>query len=602
MQAETELSENALTVARRRYLRKDASGRIVESPAEMFQRVAHNVALANELYDDGRTVSGEEEEFFGMMARLEFLPNSPTLMNAGTDIQQLSACFVLPVEDSIDGIYDALKASALIHQSGGGTGFSFSHLRPSGDIVRSTGGVASGPVSFMRVFDHSTEAIKQGGRRRGANMGILRVDHPDIEEFVTCKKAEGSFSNFNISVAVTDHFMRKVESGGKFAIVHPRTDEIVGEKDAQRVFKLMAEMAWQTGDPGIVFLDRIEEDDPTPDLGPIEATNPCGEQPLLPYEACNLGSINLAKMIKVSKGLAEVDWGRLEGTVRRGVRFLDNVIDMSRFPLEEITQMVRGNRKIGLGLMGWADALIQMRIPYNSKEALALAGQVMAFIRKFADDESRQIGEARGSFQNIGSSIHEPPMRNATRTTIAPTGTISLLAGCSSGIEPLYAITYVKRVSDGETLLAINPYFVRYAEEEGFYSEALMKKVAKRHSIRDLEEIPEGARKLFVTSHDVTPEWHVRVQAAFQEHVDNAVSKTINLRQTATKREVEEAFLLAWKLRCKGITVYREGSKREQPLSLPEAGSKEICPDCGAVLGTAEGSILCVRCGYSDRD
>jgi ribonucleoside-diphosphate reductase alpha chain len=602
MLAEVELSENALAVARKRYLRKDSVGRIVETPREMFQRVAHNIALANELYDDGRTVAQEEREFFEMMARLEFLPNSPTLMNAGTDIQQLSACFVIPVDDSIDSIYNALKAAALIHQSGGGTGFSFSRLRPKGDIVKSTGGVASGPVSFMRVFDHSTEAIKQGGRRRGANMGILRVDHPDIEEFITSKQREGSFTNFNLSVAVTSSFMKKVESGGKYDIVHPRTGEVVGRKDARRIFHLMAEMAWLTGDPGIIFLDRIEEDNPTPALGRIEATNPCGEQPLLPYEACNLGSISLVKMLKGPWGKRELDWDKLEETVRKAVRFLDNVIDMSRFPLDEITRMVRGNRKIGLGIMGWADALIQMRIPYDSQEALELADKVMGFIRRVADDESRKIGEARGSFPNIDKSVIEPPMRNATRTTIAPTGTISLLADCSSGIEPLYAITYVKKVADGETLLEVNPYFLRYAEEEGFYSEELMEKVSRRHSIRDLEEVPEEIRRIFVTSHDVSPEWHVRVQAAFQEHVDNAVSKTINLRRNAAVEDIKQAFMLAWKLGCKGITVYRESSKREQPLSLPESKSREVCPDCGAVLGTAEGSIVCVRCGYSDQD
>lgn len=594
-----ELSENALAVARNRYLRKDGAGRIIETPKEMFRRVAHNVALANEGYEDGRTVFAEEEDFFRSMANLEFLPNSPTLMNAGTEIQQLSACFVLPVEDSIDSIYNALKAAALIHQSGGGTGFSFSHLRPAGDVVKSTGGVASGPVSFMRVFDHSTEAIKQGGRRRGANMGILRVDHPDIEEFISCKATEGSFSNFNLSVAVTDDFMHAVESGGEFGIVHPRTGEVEGKKDARAVFGLMAKMAWSTGDPGIIFLERIQADNPTPGVGPLEATNPCGEQPLLPFEACNLGSINLSRMLKGAQGKGAVDWKRLEDAVRLAVRFLDNVVDMSRFPLVEITRMVLGNRKIGLGVMGWADVLVQLRIPYDSEEALRLASEVMGFIRQKADEESRRLGKARGSFPNIGKSIYRPPMRNATRTTIAPTGTISLLADCSSGIEPLYAITYVKRVAEGETLLAVNPHFLRYAEEEGFYSDDLMERVARRHSIRDLEDIPQKVRRIFITSHDVTPEAHVRVQSAFQQHVDNAVSKTINLSQRTTVEDVEKAFMLAWQLRCKGITVYREGSKREQPLSLRESSPRDVCPDCGAVLGTAEGSIVCTRCGYS---
>ncbi len=600
MPPQVQLSENALAVARRRYLRKDAAGAIVETPEEMFRRVARNVALANEAHDDERTVAQEEKAFFGLMARLEFLPNSPTLMNAGTEIQQLSACFVLPVEDSIDGIYDALKASALIHQSGGGTGFSFSRLRPAGDIVKSTGGVASGPVSFMRVFDHSTEAIKQGGRRRGANMGILRADHPDVEAFIACKAEEGAFANFNVSVAATDAFMRQAEAGRPYDVVHPRTGEVVGQRDARTTLRMMAEMAWRTGDPGVVFLDRIQEDNPTPALGSLEATNPCGEQPLLPYEACNLGSLNLPRMLRSSGEGMAVDWEKLEASTRTAVRFLDNVVDMSRFPLDAITRMVQGNRKIGLGLMGWADALLELRVPYDSEEALALGGKVMAFVREVADDESRRIGEARGSFPNIGKGVVQPPMRNATRTTIAPTGTISLLADCSSGIEPLYAITYVKRVAEGETLLAVNPAFRAYAEEEGFYSDALMDKVARRHSLRDLEEVPKAARRLFVTSHDVTPEWHVRIQAAFQKHVDNAVSKTINLPHGANVEEVEGAFLLAWRLRCKGITVYREGSKPQQPLSLPE-GSKEVCPDCGAVLGTAEGSIACVQCGYSEQ-
>ncbi len=600
MSAKVELSSNALAVARNRYLRKDTTGEIIETPEEMFRRVAHNVALANEEYDDGRTVSRDEEEFYGLMARLEFLPNSPTLMNAGTEIQQLSACFVLPVKDSIDSIYDALKAAALIHQSGGGTGFSFSHLRPAGDVVKSTGGVASGPVSFMRVFDHSTEAIKQGGRRRGANMGILRVDHPDIEEFIACKSSEGSFSNFNLSVGVTDDFMRRVDRGGEYETVHPRTGEVVARKDAKTILRSIAEMAWRTGDPGLIFSDRIQADNPTPHLGPIEATNPCGEQPLLPYEACNLGSINLSRMLKGGSSGWEIDGERLERTVRSSVRFLDNVVDMSAFPLEEITRMVRGNRKTGLGIMGWADLLVQLRVPYDTEEALDLARDVMRTVQETADDESSRIGESRGSFPNIEGSVYEPPMRNATRTTIAPTGTISLLADCSSGIEPLYAITYVKRVTEGETLLAVNRHFRRYAEEEGFYSEELMNRVARRHSIRDLEEIPQEARSIFMTSHDVSPEAHVRVQAAFQEFVDNAVSKTINLRQQATVDDIERAFRLAWQHKCKGITVYREGSKLEQPLSLPQASLRDVCPDCGAVLGTAEGGIVCTRCGYSD--
>lgn len=592
------LAPNALSVAEKRYLQRDEAGGVVETPEEMFRRVAHNVALANERYDDGRSVADDEEAFFDLMASLAFLPNSPTLMNAGTEIQQLAACFTLAVPDSIEGIFSSLRSAALIWQSGGGTGYNFSRLRPRGDIVRSTGGVASGPVSFMRIFDVSTESIKQGGRRRGANMGILRVDHPDIEEFVRCK-ADGAFANFNLSVSVPDAFMEQAERGEPYALLHPQSGEVVGEEGAARLFDLIAEMAWETGDPGLIFLDRIEGDNPTPALGTLDTTNPCGEQPLLPYEACNLGSVNLVRMLTGKWGDRRLDWDRLESTVRTAVRFLDNVIDMSQYPLDEITELVRGNRKIGLGLMGWADVLIEMGIPYDTPGALDLARRVMKRVRETADDESRRIGKARGSFPNVDESVYDPPMRNATRTTIAPTGTISLLADVSSGIEPLYAITYVRRIEEGDVLTAVNPYFEEMARQRGFHSEALMERVARRHSIRDLEEVPRDVRRLFVTAHDIAPEWHVKHQAAFQEFVDNAVSKTVNLRQRATQADVSEVYRLAWKLGCKGITVYREGSKEEQPLSLEDQG-KEICPDCGGHLGAAEGSFVCQRCGFSE--
>lgn len=571
------LSKNALKVLEKRYLRKDKNGKIIETPEEMFRRVAHNIAGADKKY--GEDAKKTEKEFYEIMSSLLFLPNSPTLMNAGTPIQQLSACFVLPVEDSMEGIFEAIKHTALIHQSGGGTGFSFSRIRPKGDIVRSTGGVASGPVSFMKVFNASTDVIKQGGRRRGANMGILRVDHPDILEFITCKEDTRELTNFNISVAVTNAFMEAVKQKKPYPLINPRTGKKVNELDAESVFNKIIEMAWRNGEPGIIFLDRINKDNPTPHIGEIEATNPCGEQPLLPYESCNLGSINLSKLVKNGK----IDFEKLKDVVWKAVHFLDNVIDMNKYPIKEIRKMTLANRKIGLGVMGFADMLIQMGIPYNSEEALNVAEEIMAFIQKEGRKASADLGERRGSFPNFKGSIWDgkyDAMRNATVTTIAPTGSISIIAGCSSGIEPLFAITFIRNVLDeGDRLFEINPYFEKLAKEKGFYSDELMKKIAQnKGSVQEMGEVPQDIQKVFVTALDISPEWHVRMQAAFQKYTDNATSKTVNFRENATIEDVKKVYLLAYELGCKGITVYRYGSREGQVLVTEEERKEDLKP------------------------
>ncbi|MEM2916866.1 MAG: vitamin B12-dependent ribonucleotide reductase [Candidatus Bathyarchaeia archaeon] len=568
-QIEPQLTLNAIKVLERRYLLRDSQLRLIETPAQMFRRVAKAIAKIDTLYGkSSEEVAKVEDEFYELMFNQEFLPNSPTLMNAGTEIGQLSACFVLPVEDSIPSIFNAVRDMALIHKSGGGTGFSFSHLRPKGDIVKTTEGMASGPVSFMRVFDVSTDVIKQGGKRRGANMGILHVSHPDIFEFINAKQQEGFLTNFNISVAVTDEFMEAVQKRTKFKLVNPRSKKVVREVEAREIWEQIVYNAWKTGDPGIIFIDEINRHNPTPHVGKIEATNPCGEQPLLPYESCNLGSINLAKFVKDG----DLDWNRLGATVRKAVHFLDNVIDANNYPLPKIEKLTKANRKIGLGVMGFADMLVALHVPYDSEEALGWAEKTMKFISEEGVKMSVELAEERGSFPNFKGSLWEKrgfkAMRNATVTTIAPTGSISIIAGCSSGIEPLFAVAFMRNVMEGTQLLEVNPYFEKVAKERGFYTEELMSKVAEKGSIKDFDEIPEDVKKVFVTSHDIAPEWHVKMQAAFQKYTDNAVSKTVNLPHEATVEDVEKVFWLAYKLKCKGITVYRYGSKREQVLYI----------------------------------
>ena len=575
---ELSLSPNAMTVLARRYLKKDEEGNVVEQPEEMFRRVANDIASADKLYGaSDEEVARIEEEFYGMMTRLEFLPNSPTLRGAGRRLQQLSGCFVVPVGDSLEDIFDAIKYAALIHKTGGGVGFSFSRLRPRGDMVASTGNIAGGPLSFIKVFNSTAQEITQGGVRMGANMGILSVDHPDIVDFITCKRDGLSLTNFNISVGVTDAFMRAVESDEEYDLINPRTQKTMKQIRAREVFDLVAEMAWHNGDPGVVFMDKINEGNPTPKLGRIESTNPCGEQPLLPYESCNLGSINLSRM--VSDG--QFDFDRLRTTVRNAVRFLDNVIDRNKYVLPEIERRTRGNRKIGMGVMGFADTLIQLRIPYNSEEGIETASKVMGFISEEADRMSEELAEVRGVFPNFEGSIYEEKelrLRNATRTTIAPTGTIGVIANCSSGIEPLFAIVHTRgtlfdKEGATETLHVVNPFFERAAREWGFYSDELMARIAEQGTCQGLPEVPEEVQRVFVTAHDISPEAHIRMQAAFQTNgVDNAVSKTINMRHDTTIEDVKNAYLMAYKTGCKGITLYRDRSRDVQVLI---SGSEE---------------------------
>ena len=564
---EPKLTVNALEVLRRRYLLRDEEGNIKENPAHTFMRVAGAIARVDRRY--GGNPEENEKVFYGIMARVEFLPNSPTIFNAGTELGQLSACFVLPVEDSLESIFTAVKNMAFIEKSGGGVGFDFSKLRPKGDIVKSTKGVASGPVSFMRVFDASTEVIKAGGKRRGAMMGVLRADHPDIIEFITAKQKHGVLSNFNISVAVTDDLMRTVEEDGEYWLINPRNKQKVRRLRAKDVWNLMAKSAWGSGDPGVIFIDEVNRRNPIPETGRIEATNPCGEQPLLPYESCNLGSVNLSRMVDDGK----IDWEKLRQTVRNAVHFLDNVIDANRFPLKKIEEVTKANRKIGLGVMGFADMLIKLEIAYDSEEALKLAEKLMRFFTEEARKKSVELGEERGSFPNFDKSIWKDryrAMRNSTITTIAPTGSISIIAGCSSGIEPLFAISFMRNVLDGTRLFETNPLFEMTAKERGFYSAGLLEEIARTGSVQGIKGVPEDVKRVFVTALDISPEWHVRMQAAFQKYTDNAVSKTVNLPKEATIEDVKRVFRLAYGLTCKGITVYRYGSKPEQVLNIGE--------------------------------
>ena len=573
-----ELTQNALTVLEKRYLKKDSQGQIIETPEEMFRRVAKHIASAELNYNQKADIIGWEEKFYRLMTSLEFLPNSPTLMNAGRELGQLSACFVIPVDDSMESIFDAVKYTALIHKSGGGTGFSFSRLRPKKDRVGSTGGVASGPVSFMRAFDTATDVIKQGGMRRGANMAILNIDHPDILDFITAKEDPKALTNFNLSVAVTNDFMEAVERNKEYNLINPHNKEVVDKLNAREVFEKITDTAWRTGDPGIVFIDNINKNNPTPKLGKIESTNPCGEQPLLPFESCNLASINLSKIVKNETDNPEIDYAKLRQTVKLGVRFLDDVIDVNKFPLPQIEKMTRATRKIGLGIMGFADMLLKLRISYNSDKALEVAENVMRFISEETTRESVKLGEDRGLFPAFKGSIYDTNNglnpRNASRTTIAPTGTLSIIAGCSSGIEPLFALSYTRHILDGQQLIEVNPYFEEIARNEGFYSTELMQQLAEGKSLRDFENIPDWIKDVFVTAHDITPEWHVRMQAAFQKFTDSAVSKTVNLPHEATIQDVAEVYMLAYKLGLKGITIYRDRSRESQVLNLSHTEEK----------------------------
>ena len=565
-----ELSKNALTVLERRYLMKNGEGVVIETVEELFRRVAGAIAASDRRYDENADCEALADSFYRMMTNLEFLPNSPTLMNAGRPLGQLSACFVLPVEDTMEGIFETIKQAALIHKSGGGTGFSFSRLRPCGSAVNSTGGVASGPISFMKVFNMATEAVKQGGTRRGANMGILRVDHPDIMEFIHCKTNNKEITNFNISVGLTEKFMNAVEAGKDYELVDPHGGRVTGTLNAREVFECIVDAAWYNGEPGIIFLDRLNRDNVVPKAGEIESTNPCGEQPLLPYESCNLGSINLTKMLREENGVYSFDWDKLKATAKKAVHFLDNVIDANKYPLKEIDFMTKQIRKVGLGVMGWADALLRLKIPYNSEQAVRLAETVMRAVTEAGREESRELAKARGTFPLFQESTldQELPQRNATVTTIAPTGTLSLLASCSSGVEPIFGYVYIRNIMDGTEMIEVNPILREVLEERGLYSDELMKKIAKQGSLEGIEEIPEEIRRVFVSAHEVSPEFHIRMQAAFQRHTDNAVSKTVNFCNSATREEVAEVYKLAFRLGCKGVTIYRDGSRSEQVLNI----------------------------------
>ncbi|MFC1899401.1 vitamin B12-dependent ribonucleotide reductase [Chloroflexota bacterium] len=602
------LTKNALHVLERRYLKKDKQGQVIETPEEMLCRVAEAIAAAELGYDPKADTDAVAQEFYRVMANLDFLPNSPTLMNAGRKLGQLSACFVLPVNDSMESIFDAVKYTALIHKSGGGTGFSFSRLRPEKDRVGSTGGVASGPVSFMRAFDTATDVIKQGGMRRGANMAILNVTHPDIIKFIGAKDDPTAFTNFNLSVAVTDDFMKAAKDNTEYDLLNPHTGKASNKLNAKEVFDKIVSHAWKTGDPGVVFIDRINRDNPTPQLGNIESTNPCGEQPLLPFESCNLGSINLAHMLLRENGSVSIDYVKLTETVKTAVRFLDNVIDVNKFPLPEIAEMTRNSRKIGLGVMGFADMLINLRIPYDSEEGLQTAADVMHFVNDEAHKASGKLAEERGVFPAYEGSKYDtangPRLRNASCTTIAPTGTLSIIAGCSGGIEPLFALSYIRNILDGAQMVEVNPYFEEMAKSQDFYSEELLQKLAAGTQLHTLENIPDKVKRLFVTAHEISPEMHIKMQAAFQKSTDNAVSKTVNFSQEATQEDIAKVYQLAYEEGLKGITIYRDNSRDAQPMSTGPSKTTEaattasLSPRQRAKTTTGITERVTTGCGY----
>lgn len=654
------LSENAIKVLEKRYLKRDKDGKCTETPADMFRRVANTIAAGDLKFGKSQSdVDKLADKFYEIITNCYFMPNSPTLMNAGRELGQLAACFVLPVEDSLEGIFETVKNTALIHKSGGGTGFSFSRLRPKNSVVRSTMGVSSGPVSFMEVFNAATEAVKQGGTRRGANMGILRVDHPDILDFINCKSDNNKLNNFNISVAVTDKFMDAYLAGEDYDLVNPQNNQVVGRLSAKKVFDMIVDGAWRNGEPGIVFIDKMNADNPTPLVGQIESTNPCGEVPLLAYEACNLGSINLGRMVDETPEGNKINWKRLADVTRTAIRFLDNVIEVNNYPLPRISEMVRNNRKIGLGVMGWADMLMKMGLSYASEEGTKLGAQVMEFIDYESKCESIELSKERGRFNNFKGSVYDNQkfltnkykgksagiisdeqwadldaqiekygIRNATTTCIAPTGTISMIANASGGVEPLFGLVFSRLIMDGTEMLEINPIFKDYMVKKGLYSEELMKQIAKDGSIAHINGIPDEIKHIFVTAHDVSPYWHVKMQAAFQLHTDNAVSKTVNFEENATRKDIEEAYILAYKNNLKGITVYRNNSRQFQPMNLddkkketkaeepvqskveevketkeeynPTGEIKKVtCPECGNTIEMAEGCFICLNCGYS---